>query len=320
MAVFTKINKEELTQHLSQYKLGNLISFDGIIDGIINTNYKVETSKGSYILTIFEQFADEEYLQKVFQYTEHLKKQQFSCPHIYSNIYGEKIVTFKTKPSVIVEFLTGETLDKVSVDDCAALGESLANMHNAVQNFSMNYPNPQSLQQWQSLWKKCLSKSENIDTNLLQGMSQEIEFLQKNWPEKLPIGTIHGDLFPDNVFFMNGKVSGVIDFYFSSDDFYVYDLAMVVNAWAFDEKNNFNDGFSKAILKNYMTKRSLDDSEREVFGIMLRGSAYYITLMRLIYNLFPRDNQLLKPKDPQAFFKRLQFHRQQQDMHIYGVD
>ena len=46
MAIYTKLDKVKINSILSNYSLGNLKKFEGIKEGIENTNYSIETDKG----------------------------------------------------------------------------------------------------------------------------------------------------------------------------------------------------------------------------------------------------------------------------------
>ena len=150
-------------------------------------------------------------------------------------------------------------------------------------------------------------------------MSNEYDFLMNNWPSDLPRGIIHGDLFPDNIFFQNNKLTGVIDFYFACDEFYIFDIAICINAWCFESDYSFNITKASHLLKGYKSLKNLTDDEVEFLPIMCRGSALRFLLTRLVDWNKRDENVLVTPKDPSEYYNKLQFHQSVASSTDYGI-
>ena len=142
---------------------------------------------------------------------------------------------------------------------------------------------------------------------MYQVIEQELQYLDKNWPRNLPTGIIHGDIFPDNVFFIDNKVSGLIDFYFSCNDFYTYDLAITTNAWCFDKKESFKKENFDSLLKGYQKYVNMSNDEKSHFNTLLRGAAMRFLITRLHDQLYHPSKAYVTPKDPMEYFAILKY-------------
>ena len=80
MAIYTKLDKVKINSILSNYSLGNLKKFEGIKEGIENTNYSIETDKGKYILTIYEKRVNKNDLPFFSELMLGLSNKSFICP------------------------------------------------------------------------------------------------------------------------------------------------------------------------------------------------------------------------------------------------
>ena len=146
-----------------------------------------------------------------------------------------------------------------------------------------------------------------------------MEYLKKNWPSNLPRGIIHADVFKDNVFFINDKLTGLIDFYFACNDFYAYEIAICINDWCFNNKNNFEIKKYNSILSGYQFLRKLSKEEVSNLPVLLRGAAIRFLLTRLHDLLYHPKDALVEPKDPMEYFHILSVHQTFQSQNsLYG--
>lgn len=318
MAVYTHITEDDLKTHLTRFDLGELLSFEGISEGVENTNYKLETTAGRFILTLFEKRADAEELPFYITFMEFAREQGVPAPLAAPAKSGEKIVALNGKPSVITTFLEGVWSKEPTVAQCAALGEMLAKLHAAGRKFSLRRKNTMALFAWKSLILACLEGADRIGNNLGDTLQGELDFLEKNWPKYLQKGAVHADLFPDNVFFLGDEISGVIDFYFSCTDAFAYDLMLTLNAWCFDRHGAFFQDKAAALLKAYHAKRPLPPLEVKSLSFFGRAAAVRIIATRLYDWLNPVEGALVKPKDPLEHVRILKFHQAVKSAADYG--
>ncbi len=316
MAVYTRISEQEITQHLQKYNLGKLLSFKEIVEGIDNSNFILETESGKFIFTIFESRIDKNDLPFFINLKLHLAKKGICCPRPILDNSGLAISDINGKKSAIVTFLSGATLkprsdgyyDNITTTHCFEVGKNLAKLHEAAADFEMSRPNELGINGWKPLFSKFESLTENYQKNLGAEISEVLNFLQNSWRFDLPSGANHLDLFPDNVFFdEKSQLSGVIDFYFAATDALVYDFAIIVNAWCFDEKNNFDETKFSAMLRGYEEVRKFSDVEKNFLKIALVGAALRFLLTRLNDMFFTPKTALVKIKDPQEYLAKLRF-------------
>lgn len=319
MAVYTRLDAHEISLHLQNYQLGKLINFKEIIEGIDNSNFILETEKGKFILTIFEKRIDKNELPFFINFKLHLAKEGVFCPCPIPDNSGETIVDLKGKKSVIVSFLSGATLrnrpdgyyDNINKNHCFEVGKILAKMHLAAQNFTMFRANEIGVLGFETLFLKFENLLQERQPNLSEEILQNIHFLKESWNQNLPAVAAHLDLFPDNVFFdENQKLSGVIDFYFAANDLMVYDFAIIVNAWCFDEKNNFDEEKFLSMLSAYEEVRKFNSEEKRFLNIALLAAAMRFLLTRLHDSFFTPKDSLVKVKDPQEYLAKLRFFKQ----------
>ena len=318
MAVYTKINNTELRAFLSQYSLGDLISFSEIAVGVENSNFLVQTTEGQFILTLYEKRVNPDDLPFFLGLLSHLSENNFVCPVPVEKKDGRILNDLNGRPATIVTFLEGTSPEVITVAHCKALGASMAKLHRAGTNFKIHRENSLSVKQWRPLLDSCDLLNKPIYIKLYNELNEEINWLEKNWPKGLPIGIIHADLFPDNVFFLGNFLSGIIDFYFACTDFLAYDLAISINAWCFDSDETFNAKKSKALVDGYQTQRPLSSNEIAYFQVLARGSAIRFLLTRLYDWLNHPDDALVQPKDPMSYLKKLNFHQQVENPKQYG--
>lgn len=316
MAVYTHINQSQLNEFLDHYDAGALKSFQGIEQGVENSNYRVETDKGPYILTLYEKRTDPSDLPFFFAFTDHLNKNKIACPRVIRDKDGGMMRALGSRPAALISFLEGKDLGSktISAGHCGEIGIILAKMHKAALTFGEERNNSLGLAGWKDIAARTAGRADTVEPGLARLIAQELLFLERNWPgdEDLPRGAVHADLFPDNVFFQDGKVCGVIDFYFSCTDFLAYDLALVINAWCFDTKNQMDAEKLGRLCESYNKGRKMKKTEKEAMNIMARGAAMRIMLTRLHDWVFPHNGALVKPKDPKEYLAKLKWHQDNQ--------
>ncbi|NVJ96764.1 MAG: homoserine kinase [Alphaproteobacteria bacterium] len=319
MAVYTQVDDQTLAEFLAGYDVGEATSFKGIAEGVENSNYLLETTKGRYILTLYEKRANPEDLPYFLNMMEHLAEHGIPSPLPIHDREGKALQMLAGRPACLISFLTGVSVHHTTENQCAALGAMLADMHKVGQSFGTTRPNDLSLAGWQELAEKTAARADEVQVGLANEISTEIAFLAANWPKNLPEGTIHADLFPDNVLFTGDKITGVIDFYFGCTDMLAYDLAVCLNAWCFDEEHKFVPGRAKRLIEMYDAHRSLSPAEIEALPLLARGAALRFLLTRLYDWLNPVAGAVVNPKDPLDYLKRLKFHQSIGDTAAYVV-
>ena len=251
MAVFTKISRKEIELYLKNYSIGNLVSYEEILEGIENTNYKINTDKNKYILTIFEKRVKPEDLPFFMNLQKELVAKGFECPTPIENNNNSIINNLKNKNAVIISFLEGEKINKILPQHCHEVGSIISQFTNITKLSKLSRSNSMGYDAWVNIYKKCKKTNDRHHTEYFEVLDKELSFLKKNWPNNLPKALIHADLFKDNIFFTENKISGVIDFYFSCNDFIAYELALAINAWCFDEDGGFNIEKYKSLLMGF---------------------------------------------------------------------
>ncbi len=305
MAVFTHVSEEELKGFLAAYELGDLRSLDPIAEGVENTNYRLETARGRHVLTLFERRTPEDALPFVIAWLEHLVARGAPVPRPIPDREGRCLGKLAGKPALIAGFLEGRALARPGPDHCRAAGEALAALHRAAEDFAATRPNPFGIAAWPALLDACRRKAQGESTRLCDRIAAAQALLPAAWPGELARGTCHADFFPDNVFFTGDRVSGIIDFYFSATDVLAYDLAVALAAWGFDEANTWDPRRAAAMIEGYERIRPLSEGERGHLPSLCLGAAIRFTLTRLYDMLHPREQALVREKDPDEFAARM---------------
>lgn len=323
MAVYTEVSTEELTEFLASYDVGGLVAFKGIAEGVSNSNFVVETTRGPYILTLYEKRVVREELPYFLKLMEHLAAHGVRCPLPVADREGRVLRDLAGRPAAMVSFLTGCSYRRPSVRHCGQLGAALARMHLAGAGFPMKRANALSLEGWRTLYAQIRSaygaRVDELAPGLAMEIEQELEFLGGAWPSDLPEGVIHADLFPDNVFFLGDTLSGQIDFYFACNDALAYDVAICLNAWCFEPDHAFNVTKGQALLQNYGAVRPLSSREIQALPLLARGAALRFLLTRL-YDWFGTDsNAMVKLKNPLEYRRKLRFHQMAHSASDYGL-
>ena len=320
MAVYTKFNQNNLEEILSYYSLGKLDRFKGIEEGIENTNYFLSVNKKKFILTIYEKRVKSEDLPFFSELMTSLNKASFKCPIPIINNQNEALTNYNGKKLMIVSFLEGKAKQNLSPSNCRSIGKEVAKMHDITKNFKLKRKNDLSVKSWRKLFNSIKDKCSSIHKDLPKLIEENLNDVEKNWPKNLPQGIIHADLFHDNIFFIEDKFSGIIDFYFSCEEFYAFEIAICFNALCFDgQKNNlsFNVTKAKNFIDGYTSIRKLTDSEIRSIKVLSQGAALRFLLTRVFDALNTVEGAIVKIKDPMEYLKRLEFHKNSKNYEDY---
>ena len=319
MAVYTDVADTDLEAFLKAYDLGGLLSFKGIAEGVENSNFLLRTEAGNFILTLYEKRVAEGDLPFFLGLMEHLAERGISCPLPVKARDGEALRRIAGRPAVVISFLEGMWVRRPQPQHCAALGGALAAMHEAGRDFPLRRANSLSLEGWRGLVEMSRARADTVEPGLAAFVMAELAYLETCWPRDLPEGVIHADLFPDNVFFLKDRLSGLIDFYFACNDLLVYDLAICLNAWCFEPDRTFNVTKGRAFIQAYESVRPLAAAEREALPVLARGAALRFLLTRLYDWLTVPEGALVTPKDPLEYVRKLRFHQKVESAADYGL-
>ncbi len=319
MAVYTEIPDDALETFIASYDIGALTSYKGIAEGVENTNYLVHTEEGSYILTLYEKRVRREDLPFFLTLMEHLAARGISCPVPVLDREGRVLRELMGRPAALVTFLEGLSVRRPRPEHCAALGAGLARLHLAGADFPMRRPNSLAVGDWPGLYESLAARADEVAPGLSGVIEAELDHLARHWPSGLAEGVIHADLFPDNVFFLGTRLSGIIDFYFACTDMLAYDIAICLNAWCFEPDNAFNVTKARALLRAYDRVRPLDAGDLEALPVLARGAALRFLLTRAHDWLNTPDGALVRPKDPLEYLRKLRFHQGVTGVGAYGL-
>jgi homoserine kinase type II len=319
MAVYTDVAAEDLAEFLKGYDVGELLSYKGIAEGVENSNFLMHTSKGAYILTLYEKRVAAGDLPYFLTLMAHLAERGVRCPQPARDRQGAMYSHLAGRPAAIINFLEGMWPRRPNAAHCTCVGEALAKMHLAGRDFPMFRKNPLSVEGWEALFDLAAERADSVAPGLRDLIARELDHLEVCWPAELPVGVIHADLFPDNVFFLDDKLSGLIDFPFSCNDILAYDIAICLNAWCFEADHSFNVTKARALLSAYGRERKLSDAEQDALPLLARGSALRFLLTRLVDFLNVPPGALVKPKDPLEYVRKLRFHQSVESVRDYGV-
>jgi len=319
MAVYTDVSAEELARFLAGYDLGGLRSYKGIAEGVENSNFLLQTERGNYILTLYEKRVKAAEVPFFLALMEHLAKRGITCPQPVHDRAGGVLGELAGRPAAIVTFLDGVWIRKPSNKNCGAVGTAVGALHLAGQDFHLERANALSVRSWRGLYEQARDRADSVQPGLSIAIANELDHLERHWPHDLPRGVIHADLFPDNVFFLGDRLSGLIDFYFACTDALVYDVAICLNAWCFEPDHSYNVTKGRALLAAYGEQRALSAQEQAALPVLARGAALRFLLTRLVDWLAVPDGALVKPKDPLEYFRKLRFHQSIKSASDYGL-
>jgi homoserine kinase type II len=195
----------------------------------------------------------------------------------------------------------------------------LARLHLAGADFKQKRANALSIESWRPLYEHAKARGDSVRQGFCSEIATELDALEKSWPRQLPQGVIHADLFPDNVFFLGDRLSGLIDFYFACTDTLAYDVAVCLNAWCFETDHSYNVTKGRSLLNAYGKVRALSLAERSALPVLARGAAMRFLLTRLVDWLAVPDGALVRPKDPLEYYRKLRFHQSVKSVRDYGV-
>ncbi len=321
MAVYTELSHDEIRHFLGAYDLPPLQEAEGICAGVENTNYLLTLQGGGrFILTLFEKRVAEADLPFFVGLMEELAAKRVPAPMPLRAKDGQAIRTLKGRPAVMVTFLEGKSAVTIKPVHISELGAAMARLHMGALEYKHIRCNSLSLPAWRVLLEKISPHMDEIAAGLAEELQAEMAALESLWPKTLPEGVIHADLFPDNVFYdAEGQLTGIIDFYFSCNDFLSYDLAICLNCWCFEKDFQFNITRAKGLLRAYNDQRLLSEEELNALPVLARGAALRFLLTRAHDWLFPVPGALVTPKDPMEYLKKLRFHRSVKHHREYGL-
>jgi len=320
MAIYTKLSENNLKEFFLKYNLGKLLNYKGIQEGIENTNYFIQTDKGKFILTVYEKRVEEKDLPFFMGLMRNLYDANFPSPEPIINKNGNYVTEISGKKAAVVSFLDGSAKKILNPNDCHMVGIQTAKLHMITKNLTGKRENKLSVDSWRKIYKKVQKDCSRIHLNLTKTIEKNLDEIENNWPKNIPSGIIHADLFPDNIFFKNDKLTGIIDFYFSCYDFYVFEIAICLNALCFEgqkENLSFNVTKAKKFIDGYSSIKKLTEEEKKSLKILCQGAAMRFLLTRVFDYLNLTEGALVKIKDPIEYLKRLEFHNSVKDHQDY---
>jgi len=319
MAVYTKINKKDLLIINKKFVDKKFISFKGIRQGIENTNYLLKSKNEKFILTIFEKRVLKKELPFFMKLMDQLSNSKINCPKPLKNKNGDYLFKLKNKSACIVTFLKGKDKKTLNLKNCYDIGKIVAEMHSSTKKIKLYRKNSMGIKNLNPLFNSIKFKSKKF-TNIEKFLKINFIDIKKKWPKKLPNGIIHGDLFIDNIFFNNNKVSGIIDFYFAANDYFMYEIAICVNALCFDKsKNQFilNKKKVKNFIRGYESIKKISNKEKKSLNILCKGAAMRYFLTRLYDYTNTPKTALIKIKDPREYYQKLIIHNNLSNFKTY---
>ncbi|TCS62660.1 homoserine kinase [Varunaivibrio sulfuroxidans] len=320
MAVYTEVSDTELNAFAGCYDFGEILACKGIAEGIENSNFQLITETGNYILTLYEKRVEPDDLPYFLNLLGHLSAKGIPCPVPLKRRDGKSLGTLCGRPAAVVTFLAGMWPRRILVEHCAEVGAGMAQLHLAGQDFPMRRANRLTIDAWEGVLASCRGRGDEVRAGLTEELARELAYLQAHWPKELPGGVIHGDLFPDNVFFRHGRLSGIIDFYFACNDFFAYDVGICLNAWCFEADNSFNITKARRMLSAYRRHRDFSERELAALPLMARGAAMRFLLTRLYDWLNTPQDAFVTPKNPLEYLAKLRFHQEVSHPSDYGLE
>ncbi len=310
MAVYTKISKKDISIINNNFSIETIVSFHGIKKGIENTNYLLKSKNKKYILTIFEKRVSKKEIPFFMKLMDILSRSKINCPKPLKTYNKDYIIKLKNKSACIVSFLEGKDKKLLKPSDCYTIGKFIARMHVISKRIKLTRKNSMGINKLYPLLNSIKFKSKQ-KSNLKFFLKNNLDNIRKNWPKKLPKGIIHGDLFIDNIFFKKNKLSGIIDFYFAANDYFMYEIAICINALCFDSKKrefSINKQKIKNLIRGYESIKQISLKEKSSLNILCKGAAIRYLLTRLYdYSNTPKS-ALIKIKDPNEYYQKLLTH------------
>ncbi len=319
MAVYTEVSDDALAAFLADYAIGDLVAFRGIAEGVENSNFSLRTTGGDFILTLYEKRVDPVDLPWFLGLMEHLSGAGITCPRPVHGRDGAALRQLCGRHAAITTFLPGVWPRRVRPEHCGAVGAALAGLHLAGAGYAPGRRNALGPEGWAPLLERSRPGANSVQFGLGAELAAALAGILAAWPQGLPVGHIHADLFPDNVFFLEGRLSGLIDFYFAATDLLAYDLAVCLNAWCFEPDLSLNVTKARALCRAYAAIRPLSGEELAALPVLCQGAAMRFSLTRLYDWLNTPAGALVTRKDPMEYVRRLRFHLAAGDEHAYGL-
>tara|TARA_Y100000590_G_scaffold259445_1_gene291339 strand:+ start:18 stop:986 length:969 start_codon:yes stop_codon:yes gene_type:complete len=320
MAVYTKLSENDLKGFFSKYSIGKIQKYEEIKEGIENTNYFIQAEKGKFILTLYEKRVDEKDLPFFIGLMKNLFDKKFPSPQPIINKNGNYISEVSNKKAAVVSFLNGKAKQVLNPLDCYEVGVYTAKLHSITKNLISKRENKLSVKSWREIYNRVKKDCSKIHPNLSNTIEKNLNEIEIDWPQNIPSGIIHADLFPDNIFFNKNKLSGIIDFYFSCNDYYAFEIAICLNALCFEGKNenlSFNVTKAKKFIDGYSSVRNLTEDEKKSLKVLCKGAAIRFLLTRVFDYLNLIEGAIVKIKDPVEYLKRLEFHENVKNYNDY---
>jgi len=317
VAVYTHLSSEELNELIHAYDVGELVSAKGIAEGVSNSNWLIETTGGAeggtrFILTMYEFRIELDDLPFFLGLLDHLSARGCPVPRTIHDCEGAASRRIGGKAVALIQFLPGVSISHPTAGQAGAVGAALAGIHLAARDYVPQRTNAMGMTEWRRLIDACGDDGmARIDPALPRIAKRELDFLQAHWPRDLPEGTIHADLFPDNVLMLDNQVSGLIDFYFACTDMLAYDIAVTHAAWCFTPDGKFQPAISDALLNGYHSVRPISEAERSALPVLARGAAMRFLSSRAYDWLNTPLDAMVTRKDPMDFARRLSFYEAQ---------
>ena len=319
MAVYTEVGDDDLIAFVAEYDIGEAVSCKGIAEGIENSNYTLATTGGNYILTLYEKRVNPDDLPFFLGLMEHLSSGGIACPTPLHGRDGEALRRLCGRPAAIITFLAGMWPRRPTPEHATELGRALARLHLVGADFTMSRANDLSVASWRPLVARSEGRADEVEPGLAGELARELDILESGWPNGLPAGIIHADLFPDNVFFRDGRLKGIIDFYFACNDVFAYDVAVCLNAWCFEPDRSFNITKARRLLTAYGKVRDFSEQELAALPLLARGSAMRFLATRLFDWLHTPADVLVSRKDPLEYLAKMRFHQGVKGPEDYGL-
>ncbi|GAB5348089.1 homoserine kinase [Alteriqipengyuania sp. 357] len=316
MAVYTHLTSTEIARLLDRYDVGALRTAKGIAEGVSNSNWLIETDHAGearrFILTVFEARTEEKDLPFFLGLLDHLAAQAQPVPRTIHTRDDERMIVVRGKPAALIEFLPGVSIDEPDAAEAHAVGVALAQLHLAARDFQQQRASSLSIPTCVGMLREEAPRFDRIDPALAKILPDCGAGVQAAWPDALPEGTIHADLFPDNVLLVDGRVTGLIDFYFACSGMFAFDLAVTHAAWTFTMADNrFRRDIATSLIEGYESRRALSDEERAALPILAQGACLRFIATRAVDWFATPEDGLVRRKDPMQFAQRLAFYRDQ---------
>jgi homoserine kinase type II len=308
MAVFTPVTAADLAVFLLRYDIGTATSFKGIAEGVQNSNFLLETTSGRFILTLYEDRVEKPALPWFLALTTHLADQHLPVPRPIIDRNGVALQTLNGRPACVIEFVPGVSVTEPTVAQSHAIGVALGQLHRAVADFTAERANNLGQPHWSAMVARCGGRIGEIDP-ALPAMIAAALAATSDWPRDLARATVHTDLFPDNVLMLDGKVTGLIDFYFACTDIRAFDYATTHAAWCFSgDGATYHADRAAALAAGYGESHGLTAAETAALPRLGQGAGLRFTLTRAYDWLNTPPDALVTRKDPMAFARRMAWY------------